>query len=173
MPARPVLLVKNLGMRDLIPVFSWMLSGGRCRYCHEKIGVRYPLIEIVTLLAVLMCYLVYGISWEGAILTLTVPFLAALFFIDWERMILPNQLVAITGFFALLFIFTRFYGMGGLEGAPEDAVRFVAYRFAAFFTYGLSIYALGWLTGLVLRKKPLAWGMLNFLLLPVFGWGLI
>lgn len=152
---------KVLGIRDLIPVFSWLMSGGRCRYCHEKIGVRYPLIEIVTLCAVLICYLVYGVSWEGAILTLTVPFLVALFFIDWERMILPNQLVAITGFFALLFVFARFYGLGGPESAPE-ALRFVAYRFAAFFVYALSIYLLGWLTGLVLRKKALGMGDVKF-----------
>ena len=38
----------SLGILDLIPVFSYVLNRGRCRYCHEKISVRYPLTEIFT-----------------------------------------------------------------------------------------------------------------------------
>jgi len=42
-----------LGARDLIPVLSWLLGGGRCRHCRQKIGLHYLLIEIATLLLVL------------------------------------------------------------------------------------------------------------------------
>lgn len=31
---------------DNIPVLSWCWLGGKCRGCHEKISVRYPLIEL-------------------------------------------------------------------------------------------------------------------------------
>ena len=33
---------QTLNWRDLIPVFSWLLLKGRCRYCGEKIPLRYP-----------------------------------------------------------------------------------------------------------------------------------
>lgn len=33
---------------DLIPIGSWLSVGGKCRYCHEKIGVQYPLVELAT-----------------------------------------------------------------------------------------------------------------------------
>lgn len=33
---------------DLIPVFSWLLSGSKCRHCKSKIGGRYVAIELVT-----------------------------------------------------------------------------------------------------------------------------
>ncbi len=32
---------------DLIPVFSWLLLKGKCRYCNSKISVKYILVEIV------------------------------------------------------------------------------------------------------------------------------
>ena len=35
-----------LGVTELIPVVSWVLSRGRCRYCGEKVSVRYPLTEL-------------------------------------------------------------------------------------------------------------------------------
>ena len=31
---------QTLNWRDLIPVFSWLLLKGRCRYCGEKIPLR-------------------------------------------------------------------------------------------------------------------------------------
>ena len=31
---------------DLIPLFSWVALGGKCRQCHAAIGRRYPLIEL-------------------------------------------------------------------------------------------------------------------------------
>ncbi|MFZ2544507.1 MAG: prepilin peptidase [Candidatus Saccharimonadales bacterium] len=31
---------------DLIPVISWIGLGGKCRYCHKKIGIVEPLLEI-------------------------------------------------------------------------------------------------------------------------------
>jgi prepilin signal peptidase PulO-like enzyme (type II secretory pathway) len=33
---------------DLIPVLSFIMLGGRCRYCHKKISWQYPIVEILT-----------------------------------------------------------------------------------------------------------------------------
>ena len=35
----------TLGARDLVPIASFLLSGGRCRYCGAKIPVSCPLSE--------------------------------------------------------------------------------------------------------------------------------
>ncbi len=37
-----------LGVLDLIPVFSWVFLGGKCRYCRTSIPARYPLAELVS-----------------------------------------------------------------------------------------------------------------------------
>ncbi len=39
---------------DNIPVLSWLMLRGRCRHCHARISVRYPLMELVM-----------GIGWAG------------------------------------------------------------------------------------------------------------
>lgn len=45
---------KTLGARDLVPVFSYVVAGGKCRHCGAKIGTRYLLIELaVTALCVI------------------------------------------------------------------------------------------------------------------------
>jgi leader peptidase (prepilin peptidase)/N-methyltransferase len=31
-----------------IPVLSWLLLGGKCYFCKEKISIQYPLIEVAT-----------------------------------------------------------------------------------------------------------------------------
>ncbi len=36
----------QLAWFDLIPIVSWSLMLGRCRYCHHKISIKYPAIEI-------------------------------------------------------------------------------------------------------------------------------
>lgn len=36
----------KLWTRDLVPVFSYLFSMGKCRYCKSKISLTYPLLEI-------------------------------------------------------------------------------------------------------------------------------
>jgi len=38
----------KLGFLDLIPVFSYIFLGGKCRYCKEKIRPRYFIIELLS-----------------------------------------------------------------------------------------------------------------------------
>ena len=33
---------------DLIPVLSFIVLKGKCRYCHQKISWQYPLVELTT-----------------------------------------------------------------------------------------------------------------------------
>jgi len=49
----------SLGARDLIPLLSFLLLKGKCRYCKEKISWQYPVVELAT--GLLFC-LVY---WQG------------------------------------------------------------------------------------------------------------
>ena len=47
----------KLGLLDLFPIFSYILLGGKCRYCKEKIRPRYLILEILSgLLFVIIAY---------------------------------------------------------------------------------------------------------------------
>ncbi|MDD2627604.1 MAG: prepilin peptidase [Clostridia bacterium] len=53
----------ELGFFDLIPVLSYIIRGAKCKYCKEKISIRYFLLEIANGLFFLTTYLFLGISW--------------------------------------------------------------------------------------------------------------
>lgn len=48
---------------DLIPVLSYILLGGKCRYCKEKIGPRYIIIEVLSGIVFLLFAIFLNINW--------------------------------------------------------------------------------------------------------------
>ncbi len=82
-----------LGVRDLVPVVSWLALGRRCRHCQAPVPPDYAVIEIGALAAFLLALAVGG-AWPavlgqavlGAVLT-------ALVVVDLRRQLLPDGLV--------------------------------------------------------------------------------
>lgn len=52
----------ELGFFDLIPVLSYVFLGGKCKYCKQKISIRYPLFEISNGLIFVGLYLLFNFS---------------------------------------------------------------------------------------------------------------
>ncbi|RKM56325.1 prepilin peptidase [Butyrivibrio sp. X503] len=86
----------ELGAPDLVPVFSYIFSGGKCRYCKQKVSVRYPLTE---LLFGLLCLGLYIAFWDNIILLITYIILTACLFaaslVDLEIMEIPNGCIIV------------------------------------------------------------------------------
>lgn len=77
---------------DNVPILSYVLLGGRCRTCKQRISPRYPSVELLTAL------LFVAVTWRAGV-TAALPFdlvfvsaLVALIFIDAQHMILPNAI---------------------------------------------------------------------------------
>lgn len=79
--------------RDLIPVLSYIILGGKCRHCKGKISLRYPMVELVTGLMALGIVLIKGIFLEALILFAIGAILIAITLIDWDTMTIPNSLI--------------------------------------------------------------------------------
>jgi leader peptidase (prepilin peptidase)/N-methyltransferase len=47
---------KTLSPLDLIPLISFLLLKGRCRYCGKKLSIQYPFIEILTGIVFVLSY---------------------------------------------------------------------------------------------------------------------
>jgi len=76
-----------------LPLVSYALLRGRCRGCEAPIGLRYPLVELVTALLVAASFLRFGPTGEAFVASFFVTVLVALSAIDFERRILPDVIV--------------------------------------------------------------------------------
>ena len=47
---------------DLVPVVSWVVARGKCRYCGTFIGWRYVLIEILMAFTSTMAFIIFGFT---------------------------------------------------------------------------------------------------------------
>ena len=74
---------------DLVPVFSYLCLGGKCRSCKQKISVQYPLIELLNGVLYCIVFAVYGISVEALLYALLASALIALSVIDFRTYEIP------------------------------------------------------------------------------------
>jgi len=82
---------KMIPWYDNIPVVSWVMLGGKCRYCRRSISVRYPLVELATGLLFFFLVWTLGPSVEALKLCIFTAMLLALIFSDLEKRILPDE----------------------------------------------------------------------------------
>ncbi|MEA3304466.1 MAG: prepilin peptidase, partial [Patescibacteria group bacterium] len=40
----------TLSAKELIPLVSFLIQKGKCKHCHEKISLQYPLVELISTL---------------------------------------------------------------------------------------------------------------------------
>lgn len=52
----------KLGIWDLIPVWSYLALKGKCRYCGEKVRIRYLLLEVLSGLVFVIAYASFHIE---------------------------------------------------------------------------------------------------------------
>ncbi len=83
---------KQIAWFDNIPVFSYIALRGRCRSCRQPVGLRYPLVELMT--AALFALIVYRYAFTAVAgkWLLFEAFLVVLFWTDLEEQILPDEL---------------------------------------------------------------------------------
>ncbi|MEO8594719.1 MAG: prepilin peptidase [Candidatus Solibacter sp.] len=82
---------KTIAWYDNVPVFSYLILGGKCRHCGAKISWRYPLVEFLT--GLLFFFEVSRLGPTPAALKMCVlcAISIALIFCDLEKRILPDQ----------------------------------------------------------------------------------
>lgn len=81
-----------LGFKDLWPVLSWVTALGKCRHCETPVSIRYPLIELLTAIVVMIAYMQLGFTWVLAVVALLIVNLLILIIVDFEHYIIPDQI---------------------------------------------------------------------------------
>ena len=95
----------TLNMSHMIPLISWFLQRGKCRYCKSPISIRYPIIETITTMIMTYCLYLYGFNLSGIIMSGIILTLLVIAIIDSEHYIIPDILQAITLLLSIIYIY--------------------------------------------------------------------
>jgi prepilin signal peptidase PulO-like enzyme (type II secretory pathway) len=155
----------KLSWRELIPILSFVIQRGRCKFCEAAISIQYPLVELFTgllFVAVIFqtgrlgisLYTVYGILYTAYYL-LASSLLIAITAYDFRHKIIPNGFVwtFVVASFAQLFIGPALPQLYDFLAGPILALPFVLiWFFSGGKAMGLGDAKLalgaGWMLGL-------------------------
>ena len=86
----------RLYLWDMIPIFSWFILGGKCKYCKAKISIRNPLIELLGSICAMGLLYYYGYTTKMVLLFAFFSLLTVIALIDQDTMEIPNEFVIIS-----------------------------------------------------------------------------
>lgn len=143
-----------------IPVFSYAALRGRCSSCRSPIGLRYPLVELLTALLFAWCGWQWGLSWTALAWCGFSAAIVSLAGIDWDTTLLPDDITL-----PLLWAGLALSALGVLQVPLPDAV------WGAIAGY-LSLWLVYWAFKLATGKEGMGYG--DFKLFAAlgawFGW---
>ncbi len=99
---------------DLIPVISYVLLRGKCRFCKTKLSVQYPIIEILNGLLYLLIAAVAGINIKSVLTMFLTSALIVIAVIDWRTYEIPfglNVFIGLLGVAATVLDLAKTNGM--------------------------------------------------------------
>ena len=137
-----------------IPVISWLFLRGKCSQCKNSISIRYPLVEATTALLSLVIAMQFGVSIETLLLLILTWGLICLTLIDFDHMLLPDQIVM-----PLLWL-------GLLVNVNDTFVPLNDAVIGAAVGY-MSLFSVFWLFKLITGKEGMGFG--DFKLFALFG----
>jgi len=146
---------KRIKPYDNIPVLSYIVLLGKCRYCKKPISLRYPLVELLTALLFVAATLKFGFTVALLRAVIFISFLIIVSFIDLEHQIAPFRLTIpglalglITSLFLPEKVLSSFVGMllGGL------------FVFLAWALWRYFLAAIFQVTLAIKQKEGIGWG---------------
>ena len=109
----------ELGVLDLVPVFSYVILGGHCHYCGARISVQYPLVEVAAAALSLGIYLTTPAPLAYAFWMLVWMTLLFIVIYDVRHTVIPWLCSGLLGLLALVSLFVSFGGAGMQLVAPS------------------------------------------------------
>lgn len=144
-----------------IPIISYLFLKGKCSYCKSSISIQYPIIESITAILSIHCWMYFGLNIEllGALLFLWL--LITISFIDINHKFIPDSLS-----FSLIFIGLSFSIIGKYYELTGNFPNISSSILGIFFGY-LILWSIYQIHKLLTKKEGLGYG--DFKLLAGLG----
>jgi len=98
---------KELGILELIPIFSYVFLKGKCSICKEKISLFYPFIELLTGINFALSYYLSGFSIDLLIMLILFSYFSIVIYSDFKYMIIPDEVTIVTVILTLILIIIK------------------------------------------------------------------
>lgn len=102
----------QLSWYDMVPVFSWLFLGGKCRKCKAPISPQYPIVEAVNGALYVLIFLVEDFSIQAILYCLLASALLVLSVIDWRTYEIPigiNIFILVLGIVRVITDWTNWF----------------------------------------------------------------
>lgn len=133
-----------------IPVLSYIILLGRCKFCKTPISIRYPLIESLTGGIALVTFLWFGPTLSSIYWFVFICTLLTLSFIDIDHQIIPD-VISLPG---IIIFASSFYFI------PDMTVK---KTLIGIFAGGGSLYAVALIYSLLRNKEGMGGGDIKLL----------
>lgn len=111
---------------DNIPLVSWVLLRGCCRYCAAPVPVRYPLVELLSAAVFMLAALVFGLTIEGVAAAALGALLIVIAFVDLDHLLVLDATTIVGAGIGLAVALATHRLLPALEGAATGALIFGA-----------------------------------------------
>lgn len=152
-----------LHLYEMIPIISYIIQKGRCRYCHKKIDIMALYMEFFTGVLFCVAFYSFGFSLELLIALGIVSLLMIVTVSDLTYLIIPDGVLI---FFAIYFLIIQFFNLG-LSGLPSKLL-------SAVFLFGI-MYLIMFIGNKAFKKESLGGGdikmmaVVGLVLDPILG----
>lgn len=155
-----------LGPADLVPVFSWLFSRGRCRYCGERVSWRYPATELVCAVAYASIVATYGPTLESVELVCFASALLLLSLTDIDDYLIPNGAII-----AAIVVRALYIAAVGLLGLG-DAAQLATESLVGGLVIGIPLIVVVLIADRILKRPSMGGGDLKLFFVAglFFGW---
>ena len=91
----------KLKFYELIPIISYIIQKGKCKNCKEKIGLFYPIFELITGLLFAISLKIFGLTPNLLLILTFISMLIIITISDIKYMIIPDSILL---FFSILIL---------------------------------------------------------------------
>ncbi|HEX3865170.1 MAG TPA: prepilin peptidase, partial [Gemmatimonadaceae bacterium] len=142
----------QLAWFENVPILSWVALRGRCRCCDERIGVMYPLIEVIVAAGWLFAVRYYGFSFTAVRIAVFFTILLGVAMTDVKHYLIPDGFTLFGLMFALVTsVIAYFRGDVLVFASPYDSL------IGACAGAGM-IAIVGWLGEVVTKREAMGLG---------------
>ena len=110
---------------ELIPVFSYLIQGGKCRKCKIKLSKGYLLSELLTGVLFALSFYIYGFSYNTLIMIVLSSMLVSIYVSDFKYLVILDEILIPSMIILIVLLFIKYNYMFVLNSVIRGLVLFI------------------------------------------------